>query len=76
MRAVLFEGTPEEFARVEAAFRAGGDPSLQTRSIVLPESRPKAWPELSEEHCHQLPRRKLTDFRVRPTDSCVGLAHR
>ena len=27
MRAVLFEGTPEEFARFEAMFRAGGDPT-------------------------------------------------
>jgi hypothetical protein len=59
MRTVLFEGTPEEFARVEAMFRAGGDSALQTRSIVLPQSRPKAWPELSEEHCHQLARRAL-----------------
>ena len=49
MRAVLFEGTPEEFARVEAAFRAGGDPALRTRSMVLPQSRPKAWPELGED---------------------------
>ena len=49
MRAVLFEGTPEEFARVEAMFRAGGDPTLRTRSIVLPRARPKAWPELDEE---------------------------
>ena len=40
MRAVLFEGTPEEFARVEAVFRAGGDPALLTRSIVRPQSRP------------------------------------
>jgi hypothetical protein len=48
MRAVLFEGTPEEFAKVEAMFRAGGDRTLQTRSVVLPHSRPKAWPELDE----------------------------
>jgi hypothetical protein len=54
MRAVLFEGTPEEFAGVEAAFRADGDPTLLTRSIVLPQSRPKAWPELNEEQCHRL----------------------
>lgn len=59
MRAVLFEGTPEEFAKVEAMFRAGGDPSLQTRSIVLPQSRPKAWPELGEEHCYHLAKRVL-----------------
>ena len=54
MRAVLFEGTPEEFAKVEAMFRVGGDPTMQTGSIVLPRARPKTWPELSEEHCSQL----------------------
>jgi hypothetical protein len=59
MRAVLFEGTPEEFARVDAMFRAGGDPALQIRSIALPLSRPKAWPELGEEHCYQLAKRVL-----------------
>jgi hypothetical protein len=42
MRAVLFEGTPEEFARVEATFRTGGGQNLQTGSIVLPQGRPKA----------------------------------
>ena len=42
MRAVLFEGTPEEFAGVQAVFQAGGDPTLLTRSIVLPQGRPKA----------------------------------
>jgi len=42
MRAVLFEGTPKEFARVEAMFRAGGDPTMQTRSTVLPLGRPRA----------------------------------
>ena len=56
MRAVLFEGTPEEFARVEALFRAGGDP---TRSLVLPLCRPKAWPELDEERGYQLAKRVL-----------------
>jgi hypothetical protein len=59
MRAVLFEGSPEEFAKVEAAFRAGGDPTLQTRSIVLPHARPSTWPKLSEEHCYQLAKRVL-----------------
>jgi len=54
MGAVLFEGTPEELVRVEALFRAGGDATLQTRSIVLPQGRPKVWPELGEEHCYQL----------------------
>jgi hypothetical protein len=47
---VLFEGTPEEFKRVEAMFRAATDPGLQPRSIALPLGRPKAWPELGEEH--------------------------
>jgi hypothetical protein len=28
MRAVLFEGTPEEFARVETLFRAAGNPTV------------------------------------------------
>jgi hypothetical protein len=59
MRAVLFEGTPEEFARAEAMFRAAGDPGLQTRSIVLPRSKPRTWPELSANHSHQLARRAL-----------------
>jgi hypothetical protein len=59
MRAVLFEGTPEEFAKVEALFRAGDDPALQSRSVVLPRSRPKTWPELDEEHCHVLAWRVL-----------------
>jgi hypothetical protein len=40
-------------------FRAGSDPAMQTRSIVLPQSRPKAWPELSEEQCHQLASRVI-----------------
>jgi hypothetical protein len=59
MRAVLFEGTPEEFARVEAMFRAGGDPTTQTRSLVPPLGRPKAWPELGEENCYELAKRVL-----------------
>ena len=46
MRAVLFKGTPEEFARVEAMLRAGGDPTVQSRSIVPPQRRSKAWPDL------------------------------
>jgi hypothetical protein len=29
MRAVLFEGTPEELVRVEAMFRAGDDPTCR-----------------------------------------------
>jgi len=45
---------------VEAAFRAGADPAMQTCSIVLPRpARPKAWPELDEEQCHRLVRRVL-----------------
>jgi hypothetical protein len=74
MRAVLFEGTPEEFARVEAMFRAGGDPSLQTRSIVLPQSRPKAWPELSEEHCYQLAKRVLARAPAGLVEALAALA--
>ena len=35
MRAVLFEGTPEELARVEAVFRAGGDPTMQKSAVPL-----------------------------------------
>jgi hypothetical protein len=43
MRAVLFEGTPEEFARVEAMFRAGSEPGAHTRRYtVLAFSRPGA----------------------------------
>lgn len=74
MRAVLFEGTPEEFARVEAAFRAGGDPTLKIRSIVLPQSRPKAWPELDEEQCHRLARRVLERALARLVDALSALA--
>jgi hypothetical protein len=74
MRAVLFEGTPEEFARVEAMFRAGGDPALLTRSIVLPQSRPKAWPELDEEQCHRLARRVLERAPARLVDALSALA--
>ena len=74
MRAVLFEGTPEEFARVEAAFRAGGDPALLTRSIVLPQSRPKAWPELDEEQCHRLARRVLEQAPARLVEALSALA--
>jgi hypothetical protein len=55
MRAVLFEGTPEEFARVEAAFRAGGDPALHISAIVLPQSRPKAWPHHNAVRAASLP---------------------
>jgi hypothetical protein len=73
MRAVLFEGTPEEFARVEAIFRGGGDPTLLTRSILLPQSRPKAWPELDEEQCHRLARRlwAASSFRLGLAPSAV-----
>jgi hypothetical protein len=74
MRAVLFEGTPEEFARVEAVFRAGGDPTMQTRSIVLPQSRPKAWPELGEEHCCQLAKRVLERAPESLVEALVALA--
>jgi hypothetical protein len=74
MRAVLFEGTPEEFARVEAMFRAGGDPSPQTRSIILPQSRPKAWPELDEEHCYQLAKRVLERVPASLAEALAALA--
>jgi hypothetical protein len=74
MRAVLFEGTPEEFARIEAVFRAGGDPTLQTRSIVLPQSRPKAWPDLDEEQRYRLARRVLERAPARLVDALSALA--
>jgi hypothetical protein len=74
MRAVLFEGTPEEFARVEAVFRAGGDPTMQTRSLVLPQSRPEAWPELGEEHCYQLAKRVLARAPARRVEALGVLA--
>ena len=74
MRAVLFEGTPEEFARVEAVFRAGGDPALLTRSIVLPRARPKAWPELGEGHSYRLARRVLEIMPERVRDALGYLA--
>jgi len=74
MRAVLFEGTPEEFARVETMFRAGADPALQLRSIALPQSRPKAWPELDEEQCHRLAMRVLEQAPARLVDALSALA--
>lgn len=74
MRAVLFEGTPEEFARVEAVFRAGGDPALLARSTVLPQSRPKAWPELDAEQCYRLARRVLERAPARLVDALSALA--
>ena len=74
MRAVLFEGTPEEFARVEAVFRAGGDPALQTGSIGLPRARPKAWPELGEEQCYRLAKRVLEIMPERVRDALSYLA--
>ena len=74
MRAVLFEGTPEEFARVEAAFRAGGRPGSQTRTIALPRARPKAWPELDEEQCHRLARRVLERAPARLVEALAALA--
>jgi len=74
MRAVLFEGTLEEFARVEAMFRAGGDPTLLTRSIVLPQGRPKTWPELDEEECHRLAARVLEQAPASLVDALSALA--
>jgi hypothetical protein len=74
MRAVLFEGTPEEFARVEALFRAGGDPAMATRSLVLPLGRPKAWPELGEEHCYRLAKRVLERAPARLVEALGVLA--
>jgi hypothetical protein len=74
MRAVLFEGTPEEFASVEATFGAGAPPSLQTRSSVLPQSRPRAWPELGEEHCYQLAKRVLERAHSRVVEALRALA--
>lgn len=74
MRAVLLEGTPEEFARVEAMFRAGGDQILQTRSIVLPRARPRTWPELSEDHSHQLAGRALEMMPERVREALGHLA--
>ena len=74
MRAVLFEGTPEEFAKVEAMFRAGGDPTMQTRSIVLPRARPKTWPELGEEHGYQLARQALEMMPERVREALGSLA--
>jgi hypothetical protein len=64
MRAVLFESTPEELARVEAIFRAGGDPTQQTRSIVLPQTNPRIWPDLDEEQCHWLAAGLASIFRL------------
>jgi hypothetical protein len=74
MRAVLFEGTPEEFARVEAMFRAGGDPVVQTRSLVLPLGRPKVWPELGEEHGYLLAWRALEMMPERVREALGSLA--
>ena len=74
MRAVLFEGTPEEFARVEATFRAGGDPALLTRSTEGPRTRPRTWPELDEEQCHQLARRALEMMPERVSGALGHLA--
>jgi hypothetical protein len=73
MRVVLFEGTPEEFARVEATFRAGGEPTMQTCSLVLP-IRPKAWPQLGEEHGHQLAQRTLEMMPERVREAVGHLA--
>jgi len=74
MRAVLFEGTPGEFARVEAAFRVSGDPTLQIRSVALPQGRPKTWPELDEEQCHRLAARVLDQAPARLVDALRALA--
>ena len=74
MRAVLFEGTPEEFAKVEAAFRMGGDPALLNRSIVLRQGRPKAWPELDEEQRHRLALRVLEQAPARLVEALSALA--
>jgi hypothetical protein len=74
MRAVLFEGTPEEFARVEAMFRAGGDPTLSVPSIVVRQSRPRAWPELDDEQCHRLARRVLERAPARLVEDLGALA--
>ena len=52
----------------------GGDPSLQPRSIVLPQSRPKAWPELGEEHCYQLAKRVLERAPARVVEALSALA--
>jgi hypothetical protein len=35
-----FEEPPEELATVQAMFQAGGDPTLPTRALVPPQSRP------------------------------------
>ena len=74
MRAVLFEGTPEEFARVEAAFRAGGDPILLSGSIMLRQGRPKTWPELDEEQRHRLALRVLEQAPARLVEALSALA--
>ena len=74
MRAVLFEGTPEEFARVEAMFRAGGEPTMETGSLVSPPGRPRAWPELGEEDCYQLAKRVLERAPARLVEALGILA--
>jgi hypothetical protein len=67
VRAVLFEETPEEFARVDIAFRAGADSAMQIRSLALPRARPKAWPELDEEQCPLARKARPQAGRPRPS---------
>jgi hypothetical protein len=74
MRAVLFEGTPEELGKVEAMFRAGSGSTMLSRSIVLPRAKPKTWPELGEEHGYQLARRTLEMMPERVRDALGYLA--
>lgn len=74
MRAVLFEGTPEEFGRVEAMFRAGAERGLQTRSVLLPHTRPRTWPELDEEQCYLLAKRVLKRAPASLVEALAGLA--
>jgi hypothetical protein len=44
----------------------------QTGSLVLPCARPKTWPELSEDHSHELARRAL---RMMPERVRAALGH-
>lgn len=70
MKLVVFEGTPEEFARVEPMLAKDG----KARLVVTPGTKPRTWPELDDRQCYELARRALEKAPAHVRDVLAVLA--
>jgi hypothetical protein len=73
MKMLMFEGIPEEFARVEHMFAAGGR-AVTSRAPMLPAPRAKVWPELTDEQRYELAKAALEKAPKSVRDALAWLA--